>query len=146
MPKPFIFMYIFNLIKTYLVHIDIVGFKIYSVNFKNPCGQTFCMQRMFRHWQVLSLVCCVRLMNQRSQVRCPVQPHTFVSPSADSRRAFVSYWQKYVHKVLLNCLGGLSLTRKSVVRLTDRPDLTIDVYCECKTATAQQQLKSCCVL
>ena len=25
-------------------------------------------------------------------VRYPVQPHTFVSPSADSRRAVVSYW------------------------------------------------------
>ena len=26
--------------------------------------------------------------------------HTFVSPSADSRRAVVSYWRKYVHEVL----------------------------------------------
>ena len=25
-------------------------------------------------------------------------------------------------------LGGLSLPRKSVVRLTDRPDMTLDVY------------------
>ena len=55
----------------------------------------------------------------------PVRPHTFVSPSADSRGAVVSYWQKYVHEVLVNCLGGLSLTRKSVVRLTDHPDMTI---------------------
>ena len=37
-------------------------------------------------------------------------------------------WQKYVHKVLVNHLGGLSLPRKSVVRLTDRPDMTLDVY------------------
>ena len=29
--------------------------------------------------------------------------------SADSRGAVVSYWQKYVHEVLVNRLGGLSL-------------------------------------
>ena len=54
----------------------------------------------------------------------------FVTPSADSRRAVVSFWRKYVHEVLVNRLGlgGLSLPRKSVVRLTDRPDMTIDVY------------------
>ena len=45
-----------------------------------------------------------------------------------SRRAVVSYWRKYVHEVLVNRLGGLSLPRKSVVRLTDRPDMTLDVY------------------
>ena len=28
----------------------------------------------------------------------------------------------------LTRLGGLSLPRKSVVRLTDRPDMTLDVY------------------
>ena len=44
------------------------------------------------------------------------------------RRAVVSYWRKYVHEVLVNRLGGLSLPRKSVVRLTDRPDMTLDVY------------------
>ena len=32
------------------------------------------------------------------------------------------------HKVLVNHLGGLSLPRKSVVRITDRPDRTSDVY------------------
>ena len=58
----------------------------------------------------------------------PVWQHTFVSPSAFSRRAVVSYWRKYVHEVLVNRLGGLSLPRKSVVRLTDRPDMTLDVY------------------
>ena len=52
----------------------------------------------------------------------------FVSPSADSRGAVVSYWRKYVHEVLVNRLGGLSLPRKSVVRLADRPDMTLDVY------------------
>ena len=44
------------------------------------------------------------------------------------RRAVVSYWRKYVHEVLVNRLGGLSLPRKSVARLTDRPDMTLDVY------------------
>ena len=65
----------------------------------------------------------------------PVRPHTFVSLSADSRKAVVSYWQKYVHIVLANRLGGLSLPRKSVDRLTDRPDMTIDVYRGRKTTT-----------
>ena len=58
-----------------------------------------------------------------------VQPKPrFSNPSAFSRRAVVSYWRKYVHEVLVNRLGGLSLPRKSVVRLTDRPDMTLDVY------------------
>ena len=56
--------------------------------------------------------------------------HTFLSPSADSRRAVVSYWRKYVHEVMVNRLEGLSLPRKSIVRYTDRPDMTIDVYRE----------------
>ena len=33
-----------------------------------------------------------------------------------------------MHEVLINHLGGISLPRKSVVRLTDRPDMTLDVY------------------
>ena len=57
-------------------------------------------------------------------VRYPVWQHSFVSPSAFSRKAVVSYWRKYVHEVLVNRLGGLSLPRKRVVRLTDRPDMT----------------------
>ena len=35
---------------------------------------------------------------------------------------------KVCARVLVNRLGGLSLPRKSVVRLTDRPDMTLDVY------------------
>ena len=68
-------------------------------------------------------------------------PHlaTFVSPSAFSRRAVVSYWRKYLHEVLVKRLGGLSLPRKSVVRLTDRPDMTLDIYRGRKTTTQQQQ-------
>ena len=33
-----------------------------------------------------------------------------------------------MHEVLVNRLGGLSLPRKSVVRLTECPDMTLDVY------------------
>ena len=47
-----------------------------------------------------------------------------------------------MHEVLVNRLGGLSLPRRSVVRLTDRPDLTLDVYRGRKTTTQQQQLKT----
>ena len=47
-----------------------------------------------------------------------------------------------MHEVLVNRLGGLSLSRKSVVRLTDRPDITLDVYRGRKT-TMQQQLTNC---
>ena len=45
-----------------------------------------------------------------------------------------------MHEVLVNRLGGLSLPRKSVVRLTDRPDMTLDVYRGRKT-TIQQYKK-----
>ena len=43
-----------------------------------------------------------------------------------------------MREVLVNRLGGLSLPRKSVVRLTDRPDMTLDVYCGRKTTIQQQ--------
>ena len=44
-----------------------------------------------------------------------------------------------MHEVLVNHLGGLSLPRKSVVRLIDRPDMTLDVYRGRKTTIQQQQ-------
>ena len=72
-------------------------------------------------------------------VQSIVSSHTFVSPSADSRGAVVSNWQKYVHEVLVNGLGGLSLPKKSVLRLTDRPNMTLYVYHGRKTTTQQQQ-------
>ena len=50
--------------------------------------------------------------------------------------------EKYVHKVLVNPLGGLSLPRKSVFSLNDRPDMTLDVYHGRKTKTQQQQQTS----
>ena len=47
-----------------------------------------------------------------------------------------------MHEVLVNRLGGLSLPRKSVVRLTDRPCMTLDVYRGHKTTMQQQQIRS----
>ena len=44
-----------------------------------------------------------------------------------------------MHEVLVNLFGGLSLPRKSVVRLTDRPDMTVDVYRGRKITMPQQQ-------
>ena len=44
-----------------------------------------------------------------------------------------------MHEVLVNRLGGLSLPRKSVVRLTGCPDMTLDVYRGRKTTIQQQQ-------
>ena len=80
----------------------------------------------------------ITLPREGSWVRYPVWQHTFISPSAFSKRAVVSYWRKYVHEVLVKRLGGLSLPRKSVVRLTDRPDMTLDVYRGRKTTIQQQ--------
>ena len=53
--------------------------------------------------------------------------YQFSLPSADSRRAVVSYWQKKGQQVLVNHVVGLSLPRKSVDRITDRPSITIAV-------------------
>ena len=47
-----------------------------------------------------------------------------------------------MHEVLINRLGDLSLPRKSVVKLTDRRDMTLDVYRGRKTTTQQQQQSS----
>ena len=44
-----------------------------------------------------------------------------------------------MHEVLVNRLEGLSLPRKSVVRLTDRLDMTLVVYRGRKTTMQQQQ-------
>ena len=51
-----------------------------------------------------------------------------------------------MHEVLVNRLGGLSLPRKSVVRFTYRPDMTLDVYRGRKTTIQQQQLKIDCII
>ena len=47
-----------------------------------------------------------------------------------------------MHEVLVNRLGGLSLPRKSVVRLFDRPDMTLDVYRGRKTTTTKLGARS----
>ena len=44
-----------------------------------------------------------------------------------------------MHEVLVNRLGGLSLPRKSVIRLTDRPHMTLDVYRAHKTTIQQRR-------
>ena len=43
-----------------------------------------------------------------------------------------------MHEVLVDHLGGLSLPRKSVARLNDRPDMPLDVYRGRKTTSQQQ--------
>ena len=51
-----------------------------------------------------------------------------------------------MHEVLVNSLGDLSLPRKSVVRLTNRPDMTLDVYRGRKTkhnSNNNKLLESC---
>ena len=48
-----------------------------------------------------------------------------------------------MHEVLVNRLGGLSLPRKSVVRLTACPYMTLDVYRGRKTTMQQQQQLYC---
>ena len=50
-----------------------------------------------------------------------------------------------MHEVLVNRLGGLSLPRTSVVRLTDRPDMNLDVYRGRKTTIQQQQQQHMCI-
>ena len=49
-------------------------------------------------------------------------------------------WRKYAHVVLVNCFGGLNLPGKSVVRLTDRLDITIAVYHGRKITKQQQKI------
>ena len=51
-----------------------------------------------------------------------------------------------MHEVLVNRLGGLSLPRKSVVRLTDRPDMTFDVYRGRKTTILDVNFAVRCLL
>ena len=63
---------------------------------------------------------------------------SFLLPLIQEGQLSELYWQKYVHKVLINRLVGLSLPRKSVVRLTDRPDMALDVT-RGRKATQQQQ-------
>ena len=81
----------------------------------------------------------------------PAQSHTFAEidheiistailfPSIDSRRVVVSYiLRKYVHEVLVNCLVKLA-QEKSVVRWTDRADMTIAVDWDVKNQTNEKK-------
>ena len=45
--------------------------------------------------------------------------------------------ERYVQQMMVNRLGDLNLPRKSVVRLTDCPDMTIYAYLGRKTTTKQ---------
>ena len=65
-------------------------------------------------------------------------------PIADSSKAVVSYWQKDVHQVLVNCLG-LSLPRKSVVRLTDHLVMTIVVDWDVKPLNKHTNKQYCSI-
>ena len=64
-------------------------------------------------------------------------------PYADLRRVVVSYKGKYVHGVQVNCLVKLSRKKKSVVRCTDRPDMTITVDWNVKHQTKRWLLHIC---
>ena len=48
-----------------------------------------------------------------------------------------------MHEVLAERFGDLSLPRKSVVRVTDRPDMTVDVYHGRKTTTTTTTTLPC---
>ena len=78
---------------------------------------------------ILIMVCCVySLESPQCGDSRPGHILSFLLPLIQEG-AVVSYWQNMctVHEVLVNRLGGLSLPRKSVVRLSDRPDMTLDV-------------------
>ena len=60
-------------------------------------------------------------------------------PSADLRKAVVSYNQKYVHRVLAK-LSVLSLPRKSVVKLTDRLGITIAIDWDVNHKLTQREI------
>ena len=63
-------------------------------------------------------------------------------PYTDSRRAVVSYWWKYMHLVLVNCLGGLNLPRKSVSRLTDSSPVCLGCPATLKPTSSSSLLDS----
>ena len=60
----------------------------------------------------------------------------FLLPSTDSRRVVFSHKRRYVHKILVICLLKLA-QEKSVVRSTDRLDMTIAVDLDVKHQTKQ---------
>ena len=74
----------------------------------------------------------------------PARSHTFTEIdheiiSTDSRMVVVSHKRKYVHKVLVKRFVNLA-QEKSVVRLTDCPDMTIAVDWDVKNQTKQTNM------
>ena len=65
------------------------------------------------HCLIVAMLHSAGPLAQEPQVS--VWPLTFVSLSADSRSAVFSHLFKYMHLVLINRLGGLSLSRNCVV-------------------------------
>ena len=112
----------------YHIFLSYDTFKLDFIAFKMKIISRNCIVDIVITHSPQNVVTCVVL----------VWPHTSISSSANSRGAVVSYWRKYVHKVLVNHLGGLSLPGKNVVSLTNRPDMTLDVYHGHKTTTQQQ--------
>ena len=47
-----------------------------------------------------------------------------------------------MHEILVNRLGSLGLPRNSVIRLTDRPDMTLAVFHGRKTITTTLYMKT----
>ena len=70
-----------------------------------------------------------------------VSRHKFLyfMPSKYSPWLVVSYWRKNGHRIPVNRLVGLSPPRKSVVRLTDRPAMTMAVNRGRSVTTQEQQ-------
>ena len=75
-----------------------------------------------------SVVYLIQMPEVPSSIPGPATYFHFSSSSAVPRKAVVSYLGKFVCLVRANCLRGLSLPRKSVVRLTDCPNMTMVVY------------------
>ena len=65
---------------------------------------------------------------------------SFLLPLIHEGQLSITGQSTCMHKVLVNCLGGQSLPRKSVVMLTDHPNMTLAVYHGLKTTAQQQQL------
>ena len=90
-----------------------------------------------------SVGCMLDWLSGGREFAAPVQPHSFVEidheifstvilslPLIQKGKLSVTC-KKNMHWVLVNCLIGLSLPRKSVVRLTDRPNMTLAADCGC---------------
>ena len=93
-------------------------------------------------WTVVSITSYLKLCHSIWKVSVCITAVSEQTAHLHVETTVVSYWRKYVHEVLVNRLGGLSLLRKSVVRLTDRPGMTLDVYRGRKTTIQQQHVET----